>query len=180
MTTTSNDICKVVRLTELGDYADQIRLRTLLKDDLYYRQWFCKPPTIRVVHSTPPWRLFVQKERGGRWYKKDLPTYAQAFAAVKLKLPEYWDMAIHCKPQAFKPPVIRVGKKRVWNPIPEGHVWCGYCRRPTVFRNYKRHGNMKGLTKGDLRCQICGVRESFLTQYPIAAGWPFLVAQSMP
>lgn len=180
MTTTSNDTCKAGRLTELGDYAEQIRLRTLLKDDVYYRKWFCKPPTIRVVHTTPPWRLFVQKEKGGPWFKKDFPTYAQAFHAVKLKLPEYWDMAIHCKPQAFKPPVVRIAKKKVWNPIPEGHVWCGYCRRPTVFFFYRKHPNMKGTSVGAMRCQICGVRETFLTRYPIGGVWPLHVVRSMP
>lgn len=168
-------------MTDIGDYSEQIRLRTLLKDDEYYRKWFTKEPTIKVHHTKPPWRLFVQKEKGGPWYKKDLPTYAKAFAAVKLKLPEYWDMAIHCKPQAFKPPVVRVGKKKVWNPIPEGHIWCAYCRRPTVFYFYRRHPNLRNfISEGAMRCQICGVRMEFLPSFPIVGVWPLRVDRLLP
>jgi hypothetical protein len=168
-------------MTDIGDYSEQIRLRTLLKDDEYYRKWFTKEPTIKVHHTKPPWRLFVQKEKGGPWYKKDLPTYAKAFAAVKLKLPEYWDMTIHCNPQPFKPPVVRIGKQKVWNPLPPGHLWCAYCRRPTVFKFYRRHPNMRGLVmEGEMRCQICGVRDKFLPHYPITGGWPLHVVRSTP
>jgi hypothetical protein len=165
-------------LTDIGDYSEQIRLRTLLKDDVYYRQWFQKEPTIRVYHTKPPWRLFVQKEKGGSWFKRDYRTYPEAYAAVRLKLSEYWDMTIHCKPQSFKPPVVKVGKQKVWNPLPPGHLWCAYCRRPTVFKFYRRHPNMGVVMEGEMRCQICGVRDKFLPHYPITGGWPLHVVRS--
>lgn len=161
------------------EYAEQIRLKTLLKDDVYYRAWFLKPPKLRVVHHTLPWRLFIQKEKDGRWAKVDLPSYAKALAAVRLKLPEVWDISVHCKPQSSNPPVLKISGKKVYNPIPEGHEWCGYCRRPTVFKVFGRHPNHKYRSEPSMRCTICGVRLEFLKRLSISHNWPLLAVDRL-
>jgi hypothetical protein len=60
----------------------------------------------------------------------------------------------------------------LWKPkLPadeEEHIWCTYCRRPTVFRWFKTHHSLRrsvldGLTDpSERRCTICGARESFI------------------
>jgi len=154
---------------------EQIRLFTLLKDDSFYRQWFVKPPKpLKVFHTgAMPWRLIVQKEKGGKWYRKDFPTYTEAFYAVKVRLPEYWDMAIHCKPQAFNAPVVKINGKRIWAPMPEGHRWCVYCRRPTVFVYVHRHHMMKyKVSAEEARCLMCGARGIAMKEFHSPELWP--------
>jgi hypothetical protein len=151
---------------------NQIRLRTLLHDDVMYKKWFVKVPTLKVVHCTPPWRLFIQKEKDGRWGKIDIPSYPKALAAVKLKLPEVWDMAVHCKPQACKPPVLKVAGKRVWMPMPDDHRWCVYCRRPTLFLYFNKHPNLKFINPEEERCLICGARSLNMREFQSPVPWP--------
>lgn len=150
----------------------QIRLRTLLKEDTIYKQWFMKPAEITIFHSTPPWRIFVQKEEGGPWARGDAPTYAKAYTAVKLRLPDVHDMTIHSKAQRFRPPVIKVGGKRVYLPMPDGHDWCELCRRPTVFRYFKKHPSIGAVDPEQLRCTICGIRKEALKRYRSPLSWP--------
>jgi len=152
---------------------EQITLRELLRDPIY-RKWLAKKPKIRVVHSTPPWRLYVQKEQGGKWARVDIPGYAKAYGAVSSKLSEYYDMALSCKPQAFRPPIVRVGKKRYYYPSPPGHRWCGYCRRPTIFKRFTKHHAHKGriLPDYEVYCSICGARGAGQKQYKSTLTWP--------
>lgn len=59
-----------------------------------------------------------------------------------------------------------------WKPrldgMEEEHIWCTYCRRPTVFRWFTAHHTLRnspvaGTTDPtDRRCTICGVREDFI------------------
>lgn len=156
---------------------EQIRLRTLLKEDELYRKWFLKEPKIRVLHSTPPWRLFVQRDRGGRWARVDLPAYTKALGAVKLKLPDVWDMAIHCKPQAFNPPQVKLKGKKVYLPMPPGHRWCVYCRRPTRFLYFEHHPNMKHVNPEEKRCLICGARALGMPEFDSPLSWPVTLGQ---
>jgi hypothetical protein len=121
----------------------------------------------------------VQKDRHGKWFRADLPSYAQAFGGVKLRLSECWDMTIHCKPQGFKPPVAKVNGKKIWIPMPEGHSWCSFCRRPTVFQYYEKHPNCRFVTPEELRCLICGARKSFMPEYRSPELWPLPAAQQL-
>jgi hypothetical protein len=156
---------------------EQIRLRTLIGQDPLYKAWFMKPATLTSLCSTPPWRLFVQLEADGRWAKVDLPSYAKAYAQVRLRLPDAYDMAIHCKPQEFKPPVVKIGERRLYWPCPDGHEWCGLCRRPTVFRFFSRHPAMKyPVSSEESRCSICGVRKTFLKRFKTTLQWPLKTA----
>lgn len=151
----------------------QIRLRTLLKEDTFYKQWFMRPPTITVHHTLPPWRLFVQAEQGGRWQRVDLPGYVKAYAQVKLRLPDAWDMTIHCKPQGFRPPVLRVDNKKQYMGMPQDHTWCVHCRRPTIFKYFTKHPNLPyRCDPEESRCGICGARRSTMKEFHSTLAWP--------
>jgi len=151
----------------------QIRLRTLLKEDRIYRAWFQKVPTLTIMYSAPPWRLYVQKEKDGPWSRVDLRGYVKAYTQVRLRLPEVWDMCIHSKGQRFKPPIVRKGTKRVYAPMPEGHLWCELCRRPTVFKKFRKHPALKYMDNSDeIRCSICGAKASSMGKYKSPLTWP--------
>jgi hypothetical protein len=152
---------------------EQIRLRTLLKEDEIFREWFKRPPTIEGLSTTPPWRLYIQAEEGGRWARGDLRTYAKAYAEVNSRLRDAWDMTIHCKSRLFKPPVIKKGKATFWLPTPEGHDWCCYCRRAVVFRTFTHHPAIKyGCDPEILRCTICGARQISMPRTNSILPWP--------
>lgn len=143
-----------------------------------FKAWFMKPPTLTVVHSGMPWRLFVQREEGGPWARGDIPSYAKAFGGVKLRLSDAHDMAIHCKPQRFKPPIVKVAGKRKYNPCPDGHTWCEYCRRPTVFRYFKKHPNIKmPINSEEKRCTICGSRLQGMGEYLTTLTYPSVISK---
>lgn len=150
----------------------QIQLRELLKDP-QYRAWFSKVPKLTTVHHSSPWRLFLQKEEGGKWARADVPTYVKAYSAVKLRLSDYFDITIHSKPQAFKPPVVEFAGKRIYLPLPDDHTWCVYCRRPTVFAYFTKHPNMPKiiLAEYELRCGICGGRAAGMKRYKSKVSW---------
>lgn len=173
-----------------------ITLPELLKDPKY-KEFFCKVPKTTVPKpGQQPWRLFIQREPGGPWAKKEYEKYADAFrrVAVDLKSGRLHDGAIQSRGIAFAPPtrvaritkggkpVYQVGsdgkrqQKTVtvrWQPrldrTDEPHIWCTYCRRPTVFRWFKTHHSIRGTALDGLvdpsqrRCTICGVREEFVT-----------------
>lgn len=144
---------------------DQITLRELLRDPIY-KAWFQKIPKLSAeVAHTPPWRVYVQKEQFGSWAKLELPRYVKAYGWTAKNLKLYHDIVIMSKRQEFKPPVVKTstGKKVYW-PCPDGHRWCPYCRRPTVFAYFSRHHMFSGRYNGNSsasgfkRCMVCGIR----------------------
>jgi hypothetical protein len=164
-----------------------------LLEDKTYRQFFISKPAMPKVYAQQgkkPWRLYVQMEADGRWSKKDLATYGDAFRLFKKFRADCHDAAIVSRPVAFAPPnkLVRVrgqyliggdGVKRqvikpvVWRPRLDGnettHDWCCYCRRPTIFRWFSKHHAFPKDEQFDIterRCSICGVR---------AAGMPRMV-----
>lgn len=157
---------------------DQMRLLNLLKNDPIYKGWFQKPPApfkVFVPTQNRPWRVFVQEKANGKWVKIDTPGYAQAYTQVKARLRDSWDLTIHSCPQAWNPPVVKIGKKRFYNPMPLGHNWCSFCRRPTVFRRFKRHHNIPcAISSEEKRCNICGIRLSSLKEYTMSLDWPLV------
>lgn len=160
----------------------QMRLRDLLKNDPIYKAWFMKPPKITNAHSGIPWRLFVQREEGGPWARKDLRGYPEAYSQVKLRLSETHDMTIHCKPQHFQPPVVKIKGVKHYNPVPFNHTWCSLCRRPTRSIFVERHpnfGKKYTLNAEEPRCLICGCRRVGMKEYHSSLSWP-LVIRSQP
>jgi len=134
-------------------------------------------------HPAPPWRVYVQTNRGGPWKKKDFPLYTPAFMFFKSGLKKYHDLTITSRRQAFDPPTKIVRVTRNGSPImvntPTGpqpltrevpihgladHRWCMYCRRFTVFQYFTKHHAFSGkmammFDPTFTRCTICGIRE---------------------
>lgn len=163
-----------------------------LLEDKRYKEYFCKVP-----HQGPQamnWRIYVQREAQGPWARKDFAKYADAFRRIAKEMKEgrLHDGTIQSRGIAYAPPerIVRVTKGGkpvmvktpnglqpktaivVWKPkVPsdeEGHIWCTYCRRPTVFRWFTSHHTLRNspvagtVDPTDRRCTICGVREEFI------------------
>lgn len=162
--------------------AVRVTLRELIKDPIY-REWLKKPPALTVVGNSPPWRVFTKEEvEGNNWETEDFDDYSLAYRFVAKNIKELYDAVINSKRQAYRPPVVRkvingIPKRRLHLPTPETdayvlkeqhkHVWCPYCRRPTLFLWYKKHHAMNGavLSPHDRRCHVCGVRLTFIKRY---------------
>jgi hypothetical protein len=167
-----------------------ITLRELLEDK-QYREFFTTrpdPPRVILPHEMP-WRVNIQRQTAGGWARKDFHTYIEAFKFLKPRLKEVHDAAIQSRGVAYHPPfkvvrVVRNGKpvldekkkpvlrRLVWTPkLPgdeEPHIWCTYCRRPTVFRWYsKHHAFPKGyaIETPYQRCCICGASERLVLNH---------------
>lgn len=157
-----------------------------LLEDPAYRKFLTTKPRIPALSKdpskmrTPPWVVYVQKTQLGPWGKKEFWKYSDALKflnkAVKLKV---HDAALNNRRNPTPAPskwvrikgkyiVNRKGEKLqatkqiVWKPkIPDGevdHHWCLYCRRPTVFRYYRKHKALKmpSIDSSIPRCSICG------------------------
>jgi hypothetical protein len=166
-----------------------------LLEDKRYKEFFTTVPKVVVRPGQLPWRLMIQQHADGPWAKKEFPRYADAFRLLARRLRDntVHDGAICSRGIAFAPPqrIVRITKGgkpvmartsrgelvqktavSIWEPrLPLGeetHIWCTYCRRPTVFRWFRTHHLIKGtelqgLTDvSDKRCTICGARESFI------------------
>jgi hypothetical protein len=144
-----------------------ITLPELLKDPKYREFFTTVPKTLVPKPGQKPWRLYIQKEADGPWYKKDFEKYADAFRLLARGLkgnnPPH-DATIQSRGIAYAPPtriakvtkngrpVYQVGsdgKRRQktvtvqWRPrldgMDEAHTWCPYCRRPTTFKWFRSH-----------------------------------------
>jgi len=147
---------------------DQISFRELLQDPLF-KEWTKKPPKLKPLwYKSMPWYVYVRRE--GRWARKEFDTYPKAFnwLVSRLKAGQVEDAAIHCKRQWFSPPLVKVGGKRTYWPMPPGHRWCGLCRRPTVYNTFTKHHAMPAyIAPYELRCTICGGRQTLAPrEYP--------------
>lgn len=160
---------------------EQVRLYDLLKYDKFFRKWLGKEPKLTVYQAptAKPWRLFIQEEKGGSWKRGDTQSFGKALRLLTLKLPEVHDLALHCKPQGFNPPRLKLGKEKFWLPGPTDHRWCIYCRRYTLFDYFNRHPNMIHIpVNPEVRlCLICGAREEPMPIFDTSLLWPLSVGQ---
>lgn len=141
----------------------QVPLRELLKDPIF-RKWMAKPPS----HPGPTrWRVWVRRKKKGPWGKIEFDTYAEAYRWMAKHLGEYQDMAVSCLKYPSKAPRIKVGGKIKDWPMPEGHGWCGFCRRPVIYAYFTKHhfwtmvGRKWAVNGTEKLCPICGARERF-------------------
>jgi hypothetical protein len=148
----------------------QVTLRELLEDPVY-RKWFTQRPARRRPES---WRVYVLEIEGGSWKKKDFGRWADAYDFLRQHYKEWYDAALCSRVWEWRPPVIRerVGKRWRRNyhePVVSmiGHVWCPHCRRPTVFRQFKRHHNVGKALTYKSRCSICGISLSGIRLYKV-------------
>lgn len=156
----------------------QMTLRQLLAIPRY-RAYFKQDPHLRPVQKKPgSWYLYVQVEEEGAWKRKTIDSYKEGFDFIRQKLKSIHDGSITSRCRAYLPPVYRPqieGKTGLhsiyWAQYPLNHKWCPYCRRPTLFKDFKRHhadGEIRrvfGLELNGRRCSICGNREATVTAY---------------
>lgn len=163
---------------------EMITLQELLRDP-QYREYFLKAPKLPPHYTAKqlPWRLFIQKPEETAWRAKRFGTYREAFEGYRTltKKGIVANAAINCPALTFLPPLktVRVkgrfvtvrGKQKplvktiVWKPRIEAdmadHSWCGYCRRPTIFKTLAVNINRKGaaytasIGEPEMRCTIC-------------------------
>lgn len=139
---------------------DQLPLSHFLKDK-QFKKFFSKQPTLSVNQSNGkrPWRIYVQSTEDSSWKKGDVPTYKVAFThAKKLLSKGVYDLTICSRSRAYWPPIIR---GQVWANYPTTHLWCPFCRRPTIFWHFRKHHALPNPLIDlsiDPRCQICGNR----------------------
>jgi hypothetical protein len=154
-------------VTEISLFAPQMRMIDLLDDKTFKEFFRTKPKVPPHLQGQECWRVFVQREAGGKWAKRDFDSYpAAANFAISLLRKGAWDLAVHCRSVSYGPPgrwvnltkngkpvyltdannkpVLRGGQKVrkqrfVAMHVPPGHVWCPHCRRPTIFRWFRSH-----------------------------------------
>lgn len=150
----------------------QIPFELLLEDPIY-RKWLKAPPRQpEGSYRQPPWRVWVQRRLNGPWAYKDFETYPKAFNWLIKRRLEFWDAAINCKVKDYRPPIVkkRANEKLVlrhyW-PGVQDHRWCGYCRRPTLFKHFAKHHNIRRelIIPYERYCSVCGAREKFVKHY---------------
>jgi len=165
---------------------EQVTLRELVKDSVY-RQWLRTEP-VGGFPDFVKFRIYVQRERGGRWAKKDFDDFKSAYNFLARHLKEWHDAAFVARNHACRPPVVRVPgkvKKKIGKQIKvvpgfvrqyyapilsiDGHQWCPYCRRPTVFDFFSEHHaffhtNLRPLPF-KRRCSVCGIAETAIKTY---------------
>lgn len=173
-----------------------ITIRELLEDPTYRQFLQTKPKlpkgsTDPELMKSPPWVVYVQKQSGGGWAKKEFWKYSEAFNFLKQMLRAgIHDGTINNRRNDTLPPsrwvrikgkfvrgsdgVLRQATREVvWKPkIPadeEFHTWCKFCRRPTVFKYFRRHKAFIGTPMEDFmdptipRCCICGASSRIAT-----------------
>lgn len=181
------DECISNALTEeAGDLV--IPMSELIKDPTYKAFLQTKPKTPKISRDpkwvkTPPWVVYVQREMGGKWGKKEFWKYSDAFKFFRTWMKAgCYDATIHNKRIPFEPPSrlarirgkfvkgsdgkMRQATKFVYWRVPSAlmadqpdHNWCLYCRRPTVFKFYSKHKRLGAVDPTVKRCCICGASE---------------------
>lgn len=134
-----------------------LTIHELLEDPIYKR-YLLKAPKPRPAWGAQPWRVWGLRT-DDKWAGKLFPTYREAFDLLKVMIRErdkYTDAVITCRPSEFGPPKGFL--------IPPLLDWCGYCRRPTVYRRltHKHHVIKKWPVFADYaarRCIYCASRE---------------------
>lgn len=175
-----------------------IPMSELVKDPAYKAFLLTKPKMPKHLKDprsmlTPPWVVYVQREQGGKWGKKEFWKYSDAFKFFKswLKRGAY-DLTINNKRYGFEPPhrfvrirgkfvkgsdgLKRQATKRVWwKPKLSGddleHHWCKYCRRPTVFKYFRKHRVLGEVDSTVPRCIICGASSRIAIHHPSDRGF---------
>lgn len=86
-----------------------------LLEDKKYREFFLKvPKTVKPAEGQLPWRVYIQREPGGSWAKKEHASYVDAFKTIRLYLKRnrLHDGAIQSRGIAYGPPerIVKITK----------------------------------------------------------------------
>lgn len=161
-------------------------MKQLLEDKTYHNYMMTKPFT--TPHAADPsmtgqWAVYLQKIQGGPWKRKFFRKYKKALKFFfQVQEAGCYDSALGNRRIALKPPkkVVRIKGKYVvgndgvkrqvtkavtWQSREDfegNHLWCTYCRRPTLFKYYSKHHALPQFDRVDSsqrRCCICGATE---------------------
>ena len=151
---------------------DQLTFRELIQYKPF-RNYLKHPVVATPNMAGNAFRLWVQREEGGGWAKKDYATYAEAYRGLRLRLPNCHDATIGSIITFFRPPKLKTKSGITMLPTPPGHRWCCLCRRPTVFDYFSEHHAFPGrfIPSYDIRCGICGHRGVSMPRYDSTAMW---------
>jgi hypothetical protein len=155
----------------IGDEQAQITMRELLDDPLF-RKWISRPP--KGFTLRPSWTVYAQREENGPWARATFPNFVRAHNFFVKNFRQWHDSALCCRNYDSRPPVVRdpnnPAKRRYHAPVLtiRGHIWCPYCRRPTVFKMFAKHHALKGRTPMPVeRCSICGIARTSIKEYKV-------------
>lgn len=149
---------------------DQKPMSELLRRTTFKQFTIAKPS-----FKSKSWRVYAKVN--GRWCTAQFDSWAKALNYAIRRRWDWEDWAVNCTSHETMPPRVRIPsddgvKLNMAMPVPAGHRWCGYCRRPTVFGFYRSHhaitsrvtGELRPavISSSELRCSICGCRDAFL------------------
>lgn len=141
-------------------------LRLQLQDPVF-RQWMARSP---LRKSRPDghknWRVYVKVKRKSGWrkVKNDFATYKEAYAFLAKHHKDVYDIAICSKLPKYAPPVNEDGHTVIYPSPHPNDWWCGFCRRVTRFKYFKKHHIGRFMSPNERHCEICGARFVFATQ----------------
>src|SRR5687768_14911261 len=71
-----------------GFLTRQVTMRELLVDPVF-RQWMTRKPESHALRVR--WRLYVQREEGGPWSKKDVESYVEGYKLLAKNFKRWHD-----------------------------------------------------------------------------------------
>jgi len=154
---------------QLPGMVEQVRHSELIEDSVF-SQWFDRAP---YETEFTRWRVYVKVKRKSPWQKRDFLTWKKARKFVRKHSDGWYDVVLTCKNDGYRPPVVRVGRKReYYAPMLtlQGHMWCPHCRRPSVFGWFTKHHAFTGHFKPipwRKRCGVCGIAEEAIKHYKV-------------
>lgn len=162
---------------------DQVRMEDLLEDPAYARFISITPKLRSDWMPHPAWQVLVLTTEG-KWQRALFSDYQKGLIYFHDRVhdEDVHDITLGCRREETAPPLLKIKtgqgiKRRRWNRIPDGHLWCGYCRRPTRFvKGLTAHHSFSGtFSQGRLdpsirRCYVCGIPQSSIrTSWPISS-----------
>lgn len=160
-----------------------ITMPELLEDKAYYDFIVTKPRTPKAASDesmTGQWVVYFRKDNQSPWKRKAFFKYKKALKFFfQVHEAGYYDFALANRRIRFNRPKrlarikgkyimdsrgerVQVTKYVPWKPKLSGdeqeHLWCGYCRRPTIFKYFTKHHALKlpEVDSGVTRCSVCG------------------------
>jgi hypothetical protein len=150
--------------------SEQVTLRELVRDPVY-RTWIKTPP-LGGFPQHARFKVYVQRTQGGPWAKKDFEDFKVAYNFLARHFKSWHDASLTCCNEESRPPIVRKdGKRQYHAPLLAypGHIWCTYCRRPTIFGFYSTHHTFAARGMKPLpyrrRCGVCGIAADAIRRY---------------
>jgi len=157
-----------------------------LVQDKVYNAFLDRPPKVpddrnrKHAYRTKPWVVYVKRHSNGKWGKREFWSYKKALKFFRHALQVgVYDATINNRRYWSAPPnrmvrlrgryvqdsqgkTVQATKLVEWKPKTEllleqeDHEWCGYCRRPVVYKHFGKHRMLGTVSPMIDRCCICG------------------------